>query len=104
MVSKVTNPSKEIGSSALVFNVKVSGKDSITLTGLTVKISTAGYSGDKVTVYKNSIGAANIAFETTSYTNGVDAVWTTYNASNATVDVGVAGVNYIIVLDNARGD
>lgn len=104
MVSKVTNPSKEIGSSALVFNVKVSGKDSITLTGLTVKISTAGYSGDKVTVYKNSIGAANIAFETISYTNGVDAVWTTYNASNATVDVGVAGVNYIIVLDNARGD
>lgn len=79
------------------------GTDSVLLTGLTARISSAGYSGDAVIVYRNSIDSNNIAFATNSYTNGADAVWSTYNTGNATVDPGQP-VNFIFVLDNARGD
>ena len=103
VVTKLTNTNKELGSSALVFTVKASGVTSTVLTGLSVKISTAGYSGDAVIVYKNSVNSSNIAFASASYVNGANATWTTYNAGNATIDAGTT-ITYIVVLDNARGD
>ena len=100
-IVQALNPNKEIGSSALRFTVTAQGKNSVLLTGLTAYLATAGYSGNMVQVYKDSVTSANLAFSG-AYTNGATTL-ALYNTGKATVDVGTP-VTYIMVLDSAIGN
>lgn len=95
VVTKATNSSKLLTTSALRFTVAAAGKDSVTLTGLNFNNQLAGYTGTvKVIVYKNSVSTANKAWELNASTGLVPL-----NANN-TVDAG-SSVTYIVVLDGA---
>ena len=100
-IVQALNPNKEIGSSALRFTVTAQGKNSVILTGLTAYLATAGYSGNMVQVYKDSVTQTNLAFSG-AYTNGATTL-ASYNAGKATIDVGTP-VTYIMVFDSAIGN
>lgn len=102
--AKASNPSKEISSSALRFTVTASGKNSVTLTGLTLEGRLSGYdvSGATVKVYKDSVNSNNLAFSGTIDGSGaLQGVTATANGKG-TVDAG-STVTYIVLVEGAIG-
>lgn len=85
VVAKAANSNKSLSTSAMVFTVTASGKDSVTLSGFTFAQLPTGYTATgTVRVYKDSVSAAN---EVTS-------------SANNTVDAG-STVTFIAVVDGA---
>jgi len=61
-LAQLANPGKALTTSALRFSATAAGKTSITLTGVKITSSFAGYTGTLlVRVYKESTIAANLA-------------------------------------------
>ena len=101
-IVQAANPTKEIGSSALRFTVTAQGKNSTLLTSLTGYVATAGLSGDRVLVYKDTTASANLAFSW-NFVNATNVNLVMVNTGKATIDVGTP-VTYIMVLDWAIGN
>lgn len=96
VISKSSNASKSLTTSALRFVVSVAGKDSVTLNAIKLDNKLSGYlsTDAKIVVYKNSISAANKVGQTsTGVTTGTVTL-----ASNNIIDAGVS-VTYIVVIE-----
>lgn len=96
VVAKDANANKSLSSSALVFTVTASGKDSVTLSGFTIDTTPVGYtSTGTVEIYKDTYSAGNKLNTTVS-----GNVVTIASAGNNTVDAG-STVKFIVVLNGA---
>ncbi|EKE29673.1 MAG: hypothetical protein ACD_2C00125G0001 [uncultured bacterium (gcode 4)] len=96
VIAKATNPSKELTTSALRFSVAASGKNSVTISSLSLSSLLSGYTGSTVvSVYKDSISASNLAF--TGTLGSAQTLLPTANAKN-TVDAG-STATYIVAIE-----
>jgi hypothetical protein len=96
IISKTSNASKSLTTSALRFTVTAMGKDSVTLNSIKLDNKFSGYIGTdaKIVVYKNSISAANKVGQTSAgITTGAITL-----TSNNIIDSGVS-VTYIVVIE-----
>ncbi|MEF2176063.1 MAG: hypothetical protein V3575_06310 [Candidatus Absconditabacteria bacterium] len=91
-IVKLSNPSKDLATSALIFSVSAFGKDQIVLSGASFNNEIVGYTGaDTLTVYRNSISNSNIV--------GVGPVSGTISfIANNTVDSG-STQKFIVVVN-----
>ncbi len=98
VVSKASNSSKLLTTSALRLSVYADGKDQITLSGLTLNSSVSGYTGSLVVkVYKDSVDSSNLAG------TGTTGATTISLTANNTVSVGNTAT-YIVVVEGAIVD
>lgn len=99
VVAKLANSGKALTTSALRFSVTAAGKDSVTLTGLTLTTSLVGYTGmTNVVVYKNSIGATNKVGEAV-FTGVTQTIALTANGSVNSIIDAWSTVNYLVVVE-----
>jgi len=86
VVAKSTNNNKSLSTSAMVFTVTASGKDSVSLKSFNFNTIVTGYDNNgQIVVYKDSVSAANKVTAT----------------ENNTVDAG-ATVTFIVTVENAQ--
>jgi hypothetical protein len=98
VVAKAANSSKLLTTSALRFTVTAAGKNSITLSGVVLNNSIAGYTGTAtLAVYKDSVSAGNKAGSLDAKTGTVSFT------ANQTVDAGNT-VTYIVAVEGLTSD
>ena len=106
VVSKNTNGSKSLTTSALRFSVTATGEDSVELNTISFNNIFSGYTGAAATVkvYKNSVSAGNLLGTSAAFdaAAGGGAITVTLSANN-TVDEGIT-MNYIVVVDGVAVD
>ena len=99
VVAKATNASKDLSTSALRFTVTASGKDAVTLNGVSFDNAISGYSNvTTLTVYKDTVSASNIVGTGAITSTGSMASPVTFSGSNRTVDAGSTNT-YIVVIN-----
>ncbi|NOZ43790.1 MAG: hypothetical protein GXP45_01225, partial [bacterium] len=104
-VAKAENPNKGLTTSALRFTITADGKNSVTLTGLSINIAPSGYitTSGEIKVYKTSVSSSNLAGKL-AYVGGDQTIVMTGNSSaNSVVDAGTTA-EYIVVLEGALVD